>query len=129
MPVLSVLAIRLSLVHLVCGFTLGALLLAGKGLGRPVPLPWGTAAHMALLQVGWTLQLALGVAFWILPRFLEGPPRGDERPAWLAVVCVNAAVLVALAGSLQGAHALAALGAGSFAFHAWPRIRAYLRGV
>ena len=73
----------------------------------------------------------MGVAFWILPRFLPGAARGDERLVWLAYLLLNAGVLSAALGAWLGlpggvvlagraAEMLAAL---LFALRAWPRIK------
>ncbi len=133
MPRYSVIAVRLALAHLVVGSAFGAIVLAAGGLPGwslpPALLAFGRLAHPAALQFGWMLQLVFGVAFWILPRFLEGPPRGREWPAWIALVAVNAGVAAAYAGYLTLSHGLVAAGAAAFAVHAIPRIRAIRFGA
>ncbi len=89
MPKLSRWFVRTSLVHLLLGSSLGALLLADKGLSF-WPLLWrALPGHMEFLLIGWMVQLAMGVAFWILPRYGSGPPRGNERIVQLAYGCLN----------------------------------------
>ena len=104
---------------------------------------WLRAVYLSqlhLLVVGWITQLAIGVAYWMFPRFRkeENPePRGSDRLTWAVFVLLNAGLLlrfafepfylmgpstwlaatVALAGVLQ---ALAALG---FAALIWGRVR------
>lgn len=94
MPRLSQLMIRTALVWLAVGYTIGGLVLLNKG----VPLlPWLwrlRAAHIHILLVGWTVQFACGVAFWILPRLDAGGSRGDERPVWLCYAALNLAVVL-----------------------------------
>jgi hypothetical protein len=131
MPRLSVWAIRLSLVYLALGFTFGGLILANKGIPFD-PALWSLLpAHIEFLLFGWTSQLVLGVAFWILPRFSSGSRRGNEHLAWLALVLLNLGVWLAVIGSVPGldgvlpllarmAQAGAAL---AFALHAWPRVK------
>lgn len=133
MPRLTVLMLRIALVYLALGFSFGGLLLFHKG----IPLsPWLWSllpAHIEFLLLGWTVQLAMGVAFWILPRFSREPKRGDERLAWLAFALLNLGVLLAGVGPLLGAAALlvflgraAEAGAAlAFAVHAWPRVKAF----
>lgn len=83
---------------------------------------------MEFLLVGWFAQLAMGVAFWIVPRFSSGPPRGNERIIWLSFVLVNAGLLI---GSMQPWISPSALpgrvleiGAGiMFAIGLWRRIK------
>jgi hypothetical protein len=128
-PRLSCWFIRAALIYLALGFTLGSLLLFHKGVPLH-PLVWRLLpAHIEFLLLGWAAQLALGVAFWILPRF--GGSRGDERPAWAAFVLLNAGVWLAGAGASLAAPGVipflgraAEVGAAvAFAVHAWPRIR------
>lgn len=131
MPRLSVWMIRTALLHLGLGFTLGAVILYHKGLPfwpgawRLLPL------HVELVLFGWTLQLALGVAFWILPRYAREPVRGREGLPWLAYGLLNlGALTVGLAGWLAAPPALALVGraaellaAFAFAAHLWPRVK------
>ena len=137
MPALSVWMVRLSLLHLVAGSGLGALLLASREMPRLAEIGgglWGFRnVHLETLLVGFMVQLALGVAFWILPRV------GGERPrAWQAVagaLLLNAGVLAAAGGGAWEAEAWALAGRSAeataallFAVHAWPRVRR-LRGA
>jgi cbb3-type cytochrome oxidase subunit 1 len=85
--------------------------------------------HIEFLLFGWTVQLVLGVAFWIFPRFLSA--RGDVRPAWLAFGLINLGVWLAGVGLALGAPSniifigrLAEAGAvAAFALHIWPRVK------
>jgi hypothetical protein len=134
-PRLSVWFVRTGLVHLTAGFTLGALLLWNKGEAVHPALWRLLPAHIELLLLGWTLNLALGVAYWILPRYKTGPPRGAEGPVWAAWALLNAGVLAASlapwlgkAGVAEGTLATAgkaaeALAAVVFAAHVLPRIK------
>ncbi len=89
MPRLSQWYVRTALAYLALGFTFGALMLANKGLNFE-PAMWRLLpAHIELMLMGWTLQLALGMAFWMLPRFWEGSPRGNESGAWIAYFLLN----------------------------------------
>jgi hypothetical protein len=93
MPRLSVYFVRASLIYLAVGFTFGGLLLANKGV-LISPLIWSLLPiHIEVLFMGWLVQLALGVAFWILPRFTKGPPRGNETLTWLALIFINVGIL------------------------------------
>lgn len=129
MPGLSVWTVRLALVNLVIGFTLGMLLLWNKGLFIGAWVWRLLPAHMELLLLGWTAQFILGVAFWILPRF--GSARGNVKAAVAAVMLLNAGVwMVASAPLWPGAQWLPLWGRGletgaalAFALHAWPRIK------
>jgi hypothetical protein len=152
MPRLSVWFIRAALLYLALGFTLGMLLLANKGV-LISPTIWQLLpAHIEFLLLGWTVQLALGVAFWILPRWQT--QRGDVRGAYLAFFLLNLGIwCVVLApwldlwrttmldtgrsigpaaawgvGSwlLTFGRACEAAAAGTFALHAWPRVKPWV---
>lgn len=120
---------RAALSYLAVGFTLGALLLFNKGtpvlpgLWRLLPI------HQEFVLLGWLAQLAIGVAYWILPRF----DSRRRREAWAAAagLLLNAGVwtvAVAAGLGLGGGWLLAgrlteAAAAAAFAWHAWPRVK------
>lgn len=129
MPRLSCWFIRSALLHLALGFTFGGVLLFHKGVPLH-PLLWRLLpAHMEFLLFGWTLQLVMGVGFWIFPRFRRS--RGNEKPAWLAFGLLNVGVWLVGVGQTLAAPALILLlgrliEAGAvvaFAAHAWPRLK------
>lgn len=140
MPRLSQLMIRTALVWLALGYTFGGLVLLTKGVPI-VPQLWLLrGVHIHALLVGWTVQLACGVAYWILPRLDAAGSRGDERPVWACYAVLNSGVLLAVLANLAGGSAalgvlarwlpllaglLYALSAGLFARHAWPRVRSF----
>lgn len=131
MPRLSVWLIRTALIYLAVGFTFGALQLFQKGV--PIsPALWRLLPmHVEFVLIGWTMQLAMGVAFWILPRFMQGKARGDESVVWVAYGLLNAGVLTAGVGSVLDAPAMVLvvgraselLSVAAFAIHAWPRVK------
>ncbi len=93
MPRLSVWFVRLSLIYFLLGFTFGALILAQKGISYYPPV-WNLfPIHMEFLLIGWFAQLAMGVAFWILPRFSAGPARGNVKWIWISFVLINLGIL------------------------------------
>lgn len=130
MPPLSALAIRMALLHLASGLTIGFLMLANKGAPFSPALWRLLPAHVELLLMGWTVQLALAVAHWLIPRF-RGGKFGRLWLARLAFILLNGGVLlVALAPLLMLPPAISLVGrlleAGAvlaFAIYLWPRIR------
>jgi heme/copper-type cytochrome/quinol oxidase subunit 1 len=132
MPRLSVWLIRASLIYLLAGFGLGALMLADEGLRFAPFVDVLLPIHIEFLLLGWLIQLAMGVAFWILPRLGGAKPRGDARTAWLSFGLLNLGILLVAAqlvtrpavlpGRLFELAALLLFAAGS-----WPRVRAVIR--
>ncbi len=86
---------KLSLVYLALGFVLGAVLLAGEGVSAGWGAAWGNV-HAHVLFVGWFVQFAVGIAYWLLPRRkTAAQPLGyDERLALLACGLINAGLLL-----------------------------------
>jgi hypothetical protein len=148
MPRLSCWLVRASLIHLAIGALFGGLILSGKAL--PLVMGWAwllLAAHIQLLVGGWLIQLALGMAYWILPRLDGTGDRGRPRAAWSCFAALNSGVLGAATallvrgslnaaaidiGSAQDAVLDLALATGGvlqavallvFAWHAWPRLQ------
>ena len=94
MPRLSVWMIRTAFVYLIIGFGLGAVMLVYKVTPfPPVLLARLRPLHVELLMLGWTLNLALGVAYWILPRRASDGERGGGTTIVLASVMLNVGVL------------------------------------
>lgn len=95
----SKLAIRLSLVYLLVGFTIGALMLASKGYSF---FPWVynlLPLHMEYLMFGWFIHLIFGTAYWMFPRFTPSKtnmekPRGFVRAAWVSLGLLNVGLFV-----------------------------------
>ena len=125
MPRVSAWFVRAALCHLVVGFTVGALLLADKGVPSAPGLWILRAAHVEVLLMGWMVQLVMGVAVWILPRFaVRRAPQRSVVTAWLAFALLNGGVLcVALGGGWVMVGRLAEIAAAvSFVAHLWGRV-------
>lgn len=103
MPRVSVVIIRTALLQLALGATIGGLLLADKGL-HLAPWLWTLRpGHIQMLLIGWTVQLAFGVAVWILPRFDAAGGRGNLGMAWLVYGALNGGVALATVEQPLGA--------------------------
>lgn len=133
MPKLSIWFIRTAFVYLLFGFTAGALLLIQKGTNF-YPKTWMLLpVHVEWMFIGWIFQLAMGVAFWILPRFAQPPLRGNETIAIMSYILLNLGIWFVLFDSLFQVtewisftgRILEAMAGTLFAIHAWPRIRAF----
>jgi hypothetical protein len=132
MPGASVWFIRAALAYLLAGFTLGALLLAAKGLPLPLGVWRWLPVHYELLLVGWFVQLVMGVAYWIFPRFgMTRAARGREGLAWLALALLNGGIWAVSVAVLHGPATLALIGramevlaAATMALNVWARTRA-----
>jgi len=130
MPRLSVWFVRASLIYLLAGFTLGALMLAQDGISYYPAIIAVLPVHMEFLLVGWLVQLALGVAFWIFPRFGLGLPhsRGNEKLIWASFVLLNAGVLIValelwIAAALLIGRVLEVLAVLVYVLGSWRRVK------
>jgi hypothetical protein len=138
MDPLSSTMLRASLVWLLAGFVIGAAMLIDRALPGQWRL-WLAPGHAHMLFVGWFLQFAVGVAYWLLPRRRtpERPLGYGERAAFLAVIALNLGLLLRLAAepaertgntsdvalTLLAASALLQVGAAIvFVTQLWPRV-------
>lgn len=140
MPPIARAYVRAAFLYFIAAFVLGALVLADRWLGSIRWIKAASVSQVHLLVVGWITQLAIGVAYWMFPRFRKDQdqrPRGSDALAWAVLGTLNGglllrllaeplyymgirpwpAALLALAGVLQ---ALAGLG---FGWLIWGRIR------
>lgn len=100
MPKHSVLLVRCALLWFLVGVGLGAARLmsrAGLGWSGVWPLRPG---HGWVMLSGFMVQLALGVAHWILPRARHVLPPDPTR-LWTAIVVLNLGVLALAVGPLM----------------------------
>ena len=104
MPRLSVWMVRSALLNLGIGLTIGALMLWSKGAPVDIdPRIWLLRdVHVNLLLVGWTLQFALGMMLWTMPRFTRAPRYGNLRLGWWGWALLNGGVLLVAAGVWLG---------------------------
>lgn len=130
MPRLSQWFVRATFVYLLLGFTIGWLLLAHKGQPLYSGMWSWLPTHIEFLLMGWVVQLTMGMAFWILPRYWQSPKRPKEGFAYLAFVLLNVGIVLVVAGTTFGAnHWFLVIGRVAevaamafFARHAWTRI-------
>lgn len=92
---LNTIMVRASFAWLMAGVVLGGLML----IDRAIPGAWRRwlqPTHGPLLVVGWFLQFALGIAYWLLPRRRtpDRPLGYDERLAFWAVAALNLGLLL-----------------------------------
>jgi hypothetical protein len=128
---LSVWPVRTALIYLGVGLLIGALMLTQKGVPIEGTLLRLLSLHIEFVLIGWTLQLGMGIAFWILPRFSREPRYGRQTFGWLAYGLLNIGVLSVGIGQWLAAPAIIpflgrvveALAVLSFVAHAWPRIK------
>jgi hypothetical protein len=135
MPRLSQYFVKSALIQLALGFTIGGLILASKATPSISAMVWlWFPAHITLLLNGWLIQLAIGVAYWILPR-ISGSDRGRPRWAWASFFALQTGLGLAILSLLQigwppasqlfaPGVCLQALAMILFVVHAWPRVRA-----
>jgi len=100
MPELSEKVIRISLIYLVIGFTLGAILLINKAANVDPQIWILLPIHIEIVIFGWLIQLIMGVAYWSFPRFFEMPNRGNPHYNWLMIIILNVGIWTSISGDL-----------------------------
>jgi hypothetical protein len=130
MPKLSVWLVRASLVYMGIGFLFGSLILHHKGI--PIyPWTWKLLnPHIEVMIYGWTMQFAMGIAFWILPRFMGQGRYGKTYLGWWSFGLLNTGLALAVFEGWYTIGVLTTVGrvfilAGVIAFVVmmWPRVK------
>ncbi|MCO5220856.1 MAG: hypothetical protein M9947_04630 [Thermomicrobiales bacterium] len=99
MDPLSSIMVRCSLLWMLSGFLFGGAMLVDQDIPGNWRL-WMQPTHGHMLFVGWFLQFALGIAYWLLPR-KRSPQRPlgyDLKTAQIAVLALNLGLLCRVAG-------------------------------
>jgi len=94
MPAPSRWMIRCSLIYLLTGFLIGALMLISK-VQPTFAWVWALLPiHIEILIFGWIIQFTMGTAYWIFPRFLEDKSRGNITLANNMVMILNSGIII-----------------------------------
>jgi hypothetical protein len=133
MPRLSTWFVRASLIYLALGFTLGALMQTNQALNFSPYMARLLPVHIEVLLMGWFIQLAVGVAFWILPRWSSNPhPRGNEQLVWLAFGLINLGIWLIIVEAITSWSILTLVGrlaelggVSAFVIASWKRIKTF----
>jgi len=104
MPTTTRVFVKASIVYLIVGALLGALLMINRWLPLGSAIYYVRPAHVQFLIVGWLTQLILGVAWWLFPPLAfrlrgQGYPhgqaqRGSETLFWVTFALLNAGILL-----------------------------------
>jgi hypothetical protein len=123
--------IRAALIHMGIGFLLGALLLQQKGIPVHAWMWKLLNPHIELMIFGWTIQLIMGTAYFILPRFaLHRSRYGAESLGWWSFYLLNTGVSLtclaywfAVYGAALAGRLLILLSVLIYVIMIWPRVK------
>lgn len=101
MPTPSRWMIKASLIYLFAGFLTGALILVSKAYPGLSPAWVLLPVHIEVSIFGWIIQLTMGTAYWILPRYLASGSRGNPMLAIVMVTLLNTGILINVASYLD----------------------------
>lgn len=102
--------LRISLIYLLIGAGLGALMLLNKAFPyNPAVWVW-RPVHIQLMIWGFIIQFTLGMAYWILPRYLKGKARGNDKLSWVMVATLNLGIICSVGDSLSNTNYLSTTG-------------------
>lgn len=94
LPIQSIWLIRVSLIYLIFGSSLGALLMVNKAIVLD-PRIWNLLPfHYTILIWGFFIQLIMGTAYWMFPKFLSERPRGATWQAWVIFYSYNLGLIL-----------------------------------
>ena len=135
---LSIIMVKTALLWLVAGVVFGGLMLVDRGIPGNWRL-WMMPTHGHMLFVGWLVQFALGIGYWLLPRKRspELPIGYRETPALVAAALLNLGLALRVIGEpmertghagplsfsmLSGSSLFQVAAVVIFVFQLWPRI-------
>ncbi|HLF03171.1 MAG TPA: hypothetical protein VI547_14405 [Anaerolineales bacterium] len=98
MPRLTRWFIKTALAYFVVGLLVGVLVMARSVVALPALVGALGPAYFHLLMVGWVMQLIIGVAFWMFPKFTTEQPRGSETLGWATYILLNAGLILRVIG-------------------------------
>lgn len=98
MPALSRRFIKVGMMYLAIGLTMGALLLAQPAMGWSAQLQVLRPVYLHFLFIGWVTQLIMGVGYWMFPRRSKESPRGSERLGWAVLILLNTGLVLRAIG-------------------------------
>jgi heme/copper-type cytochrome/quinol oxidase subunit 1 len=120
--------IRFSLIYFGIGMTLGGIMLWNKGMPISASIWQLLPMHIELLLFGWVMQLVMGVAFWIMPRYSVAPRYGRVNMAWIAFILFNIglwAVLIQSQWLILIGRVVMFVSVALFALYLFPRVKPY----
>lgn len=125
--------IRASLIHMGVGFLFGTLILLHKGIPISTQIWRLLSHHIELIIFGWTIQLVMGVAFFILPRFSHRENRyGAVHLGWWSFYLLNGGVLLTtlaqgfvVESTVLLGRLLTLSGILAYLVMIWPRVKAF----
>ncbi|MCL4830631.1 MAG: hypothetical protein KJZ95_24955 [Caldilinea sp.] len=94
MPSITRLFIKASLLYLVAAFFVGVILVLRPMYDLPAITAGFSPIYFHLFMVGWVMQLIVGVAYWMFPKWSKTQPRGHDSLALATFWLLNAGLLL-----------------------------------
>jgi hypothetical protein len=137
MPPITRLFIKTSLLYLVAAFFAGLGLALRPLLDLPVIARGLSPVYFHLFMVGWVMQLMVGVAYWMFPKWSKARPRGHDGLALATFWLLNTGLLVRVVAEpaqtvsawpgwgwlIVAAATLQWLAGLAFVANTWPRVK------
>jgi hypothetical protein len=95
----TIVMVKASMIWMLAGFTVGGLMMVDRVIPGNWRL-WAQPTHGHMLFVGWFVQFAIGIAYWLLPRKRRPdlPVGYRESPAFTGWVLLNLGLLLRVLG-------------------------------
>lgn len=94
MPPITRLFVKTSLIYLVASFGVGLSLTLRPLAPLPAVVNGLAPVYFHLFMVGWVMQLIVGVAYWMFPKWSRERPRGHDSLALATYWLLNAGLLL-----------------------------------
>ncbi len=94
MPPITRRFIKTGLVFFVLSMIAGVLAAARPVFALPAIVGALTPIYFHLFMVGWVLQLIMGIAYWMFPKYSKERPRGYDELMWAAYWLLNGGLVL-----------------------------------
>ncbi|TGL86245.1 hypothetical protein EHQ68_13005 [Leptospira congkakensis] len=93
-PIQSVWLIRISLIYLLLGTSLGTLLMLNKIFVLSPEIWKFLPLHYSIVIWGFLIQFIMGNAYWMFPKHMSERPRGSVKESWFLFYSYNLGLLL-----------------------------------
>ena len=94
MPTLSRYFVKIGLLYLVIGLSMGVVMRLQPVMGWAGQIQLLRPVYLHLIFIGWVTQIIMGVGYWMFPKLSREIPRGNHYVGWATLICLNVGLIL-----------------------------------